>query len=82
MKPQSRDYMMTITSLDELERLLKLLGESDVKVFKLGEMQIVMGSAFVEEEDDDDMDEREPTSSMGFETTNYSAIGVATEFDE
>lgn len=71
--------MVNITSLDELEKLLKLLGESNVRVFKLGEMQIMLDGP---NEESDDLDEREPTSAIGFETTNYSAIGVTTEFDE
>lgn len=71
---------MTITSLDELEKLLKILKESDVQVFKLGDMQLVMAGVIVEsDEDDEEMDVKSP---VGFEITDLRDLGIKTEFDE
>ena len=71
---------MVINNLDELSRLLSILNEAGVRQFNLGDMQILLD---VEEEDkeDEEYDEKEPSSQMGFETTDYSGLNIETEFD-
>ena len=75
---------MTITSLDELDKVLKVLRENGVKHFNFGEFNLTLEYEFVggDGEEEDDMDKKEPVSAMGFETADYSTLNVKTQFDE
>jgi hypothetical protein len=70
---------MVVNTINELDELLKVLRSHGVRQFNLNEMQIVLDDSEV---DDDDMDEREPVSAMGFEVVNYSNLDIKTDFDE
>lgn len=72
---------MMITTLDEFERLLKLLKDSGVQVFKSGDLQLVMFDSVYEESEEDE-DEMDTKSGIGFETTDLRGMGISTDFDE
>lgn len=75
--------MALVNNLDDLERLLKLCKDSNVKVFKSGDLSLVIGDEFeVAPDDDDEIDEKTPRSTMGFETIDVRGLGVQTDFDE
>ena len=71
---------MKITSLSELAELLEILKSKGVAQFAMDDLKVVFEDDMVESEED--VDERTPTSAMGFETTSYASLGITTEFDE